>query len=456
MARTAPFNGLRYNPDKITRFEDVVTPPYDVINAAAQEDFEKKNPYNMIQLDLSKSIRQEELTAARYEHAEKLLESWQQEGVLVRDDQPAIYLYTIDYLHPSGRRLTRKGLVCLVELTEFSAGIVKPHEQTFSGVITDRLRLLDTCRTQFSQVFSLYSDANNEVMTTLESVSPQSPLCSVSDKDGCRHALYAVSDETILEKVQHSLLPKALYIADGHHRYTTALQFRKMMEERLGSLPPDSPYNYIMMYLCPMEDEGLSVLPTHRYVRLGADTDADRLAASFEKAFAVSELREGTRESLVAQVIDRMDEERRLHMCFGVYHPGEDRCFFLALKNEAVELIQDKNIPEPLAELDVTVLSELIVDKLLGLDHEKCEQGGLVEYYSDADAAVDAGVKEAAGGEYSPVIFLMNNTPVKQVKEVADQNLVMPHKSTYFYPKILTGLVMNKMVEDERINIPGT
>ena len=307
MALIAPFRALRYNPAKIQRLEEVVTPPYDVIDLQAQAAFAAKNPYNMIHLDLSKNFSADQLTEARYSQARETFAKWQQEEVLVRDNVPAIYLYHTEYSLPSGKRLTRKGLLCLVRLAEFAEGIVKPHEKTFSGVTSDRLSLLDTCHAQFSPIFSLYPDARGEIMTMLETARSAEPLAGATDHDGCNHTIWAVTDPAILAQVRKQFLEKSLYIADGHHRYTTALQFRALMRERLGEVAADSPYNHTMMYLCGMEDPGLSVLPTHRLVRMPEAVALDGLKAKLEQSFVLEEIKkseEKTTTELSKQVKD--------------------------------------------------------------------------------------------------------------------------------------------------------
>jgi len=452
MALIAPLRGLRYNPEKIAQMEDVVTPPYDVIDRQAQAAFAAKNPYNMIHLDLSKNFTAAELTDARYQQARETFQRWQEEGVLLREQEPAIYIYHVEYALPSGRRLTRKGLLCLVQLAEFAEGIVKPHEKTFSGVTSDRLRLLDTCHCQFSPIFSLYPDAEGKVMSLLESACPEKPLCAASDHDGCVHRIWAVSDPEVLAQVRELFKEKSLYIADGHHRYTTALQFRALMRERLGEVAADSPYNHTMMYLCGMEDPGLSVLPTHRLVHLPGKVGADSLAAQLGQGFVLEEIKGGSREYLAGEVLNRMDENAGQATMFGLYHPREDRCFLLTLRDGVMDREFSGKQPASLRELDVVVLSDLILERILSLSHERCEKEGLVEYHSDPDDALDASVKESENADdRTPVLFLMNSTRVAQVKRVADEGLVMPHKSTYFYPKALTGLLLNKIVPEERV-----
>ncbi|MFZ5774431.1 MAG: DUF1015 domain-containing protein [Thermodesulfobacteriota bacterium] len=453
MAVIAPFRALRYNPAKIRDMEEVVTPPYDVIDAQAQAAFARKNPFNMIHLDLSKSVSPEQLTDARYQQARETFADWQAQEVLVRDAEPALYLYHVEYGLPSGRRLTRKGLLSLVRLAEFSEGIVKPHEKTFSGVTSDRLRLLDACHCQFSPIFSLYPDPEGAVMALLEAACPATPLCEVTDHDGCVHRIWAVSDPAVVGKVVALFRDKALYIADGHHRYTTALQFRRLMAERQGAVAEESPYNHTMMYLCGMEDPGLSVLPTHRLVRKPGKVSVDALLATLGRDFDMEEISGSSRESLVEAVLSRMEENPGHATRFGLYHPEEDRCFLLTLADGVMDREFGNQQPACLRELDVVVLSDLILERLLDLSHGRCEAEGLVDYFSDPDEALDVAVKQAEGMEgATPLLFLMNSTRVGQVKRVADENLVMPHKSTYFYPKALTGLLLNKIVPEERIS----
>ncbi|MFH1020813.1 MAG: DUF1015 domain-containing protein [Pseudomonadota bacterium] len=454
MALIAPFRALRYNPAKIQHLEEVVTPPYDVIDLQAQAAFAGKNPYNMIHLDLSKNFTAGQLTEARYRQARETFAKWQQEGVLVRDNEPTIYLYHTEYSLPSGKRLTRKGLLCLVQLAEFAEGIVKPHEKTFSGVTSDRLSLLDTCHAQFSPIFSLYPDAQGQIMTLLEGGRSTEPLASVVDHDGCRHTIWAVTDPAILSQVRALFTEKSLYIADGHHRYTTALQFRALMRERLGRLPGDSPYNHTMMYLCGMEDPGLSVLPTHRLVRMPEAAGLAGLMAKLTQSFIVEEVTGGSREFLVVEVLARMAENSGAATMFGLYHPQEDRCLLLTLRDGIIDEALGGKQPAALRELDVVILSDLILERLLQLDHGRCEKEGLVDYYSDPDTALDIAIKEGESSSgRSPLLFLMNPTLVSQVKRVADEGLVMPHKSTYFYPKLLTGLLLNKIVPEENVPV---
>ena len=453
MARIAPLRAVRYNLEKITSMEDVVTPPYDVIDLQAQNALLQKNPYSMIKLDLTKNIDTNALTEERYLNAKNTFEQWLDEEVLVRDRQPSIYLYYTDYKLPSGKSMTRKGLICLVGLAEFSEGIVKPHEKTFRGVTTDRLRLLDTCRANFSPIFSLYSDKENEILNCLEDARPEEPLYSVADQDGCRHTIWDISHPEVISRVRKMFSDKALYIADGHHRYTTSLQFREEMEKRHGKVTKESVFDYTMMYLCGMEDPGLAVLATHRLVRMPDDLTLPNILKGFEHSFDIFEITGGSRENLVAEVLAQMEELKGKGTSFGFYHPGEDRCFLLTLKDGAMQEACGDKYPKTLRDLDVVVLSDLVIEGVLGLDHDQCVKNNLVAYYSDPDEGLDVAVKEGLGDQAkNSALFLMNPTPVQEVGQVADESLIMPHKSTYFYPKALTGLILNKIVSEEKIS----
>lgn len=449
MALIAPFCGLRFNAPEIVQLEDVVTPPYDVIGVEDKATLLSKNQYNMVQLDLSKNFTKESLTVERYAQARDLFVQWQEENVLIREQLPAIYLYYIDYTHPCGQRFTRKGLVALVQLAEFSEKIIKPHEHTFSEVTADRVRLLDTCRAQFSKIFTVYPDKQGEIINALEEVRPKNPLCTTVDHDGCQHTIWAITDEDVCHQVQKMFKSKALYIADGHHRYNTALQLKKLITERQGTLSDDSPFNYTMMYLCGIEEPGLSILPAHRLVKMPEKIGADKLTEQIAEGFQITEIKG---DNLLDKLLKKMADNNAKNSLFGLYHPAADRYFLLTMKKDAHKHAALTSQPEVLRQLDVVVLSDLIIAQYLGLDYKKCEQEKLIDYYSNPTAAISEAVKLAGcSDKITPVLFLLNHTPVSQVKEVADEGQVMPHKSTYFYPKILTGLLINKLVEGEKV-----
>jgi len=462
MAFIAPFRGVSFNIEKVGSLDDVVTPPYDVISENAVESYTAKNPYSMIRLDITKNPGDTIGDDARYQDVADLFQKWLDLDVLRRDTQPALYLYTVQYKHPSGKTLTRKGIIAQVGLAEFSEGVVKPHEEIFNSVINDRLRLLDTTKAQFSQIFSLYSDEENKVLALMDGATEHDPMGRITDEDGCIHSLYRVTDGAIIMQVQDFFMDKPLYIADGHHRYTTALEYRRLQKKRNSSFTDKDPANHIMMYLCPMEDPGLSVLPTHRLVHWPGKLSFDELCTRLSPWFELEEITGGAREVLLCGVFSRMEEEEegkeagKSAKTFGVYHPGEDRCLLLIVKPEAQKLLSDK--PKQLQDLDVVVLSDVIIQGALELDHKRCEADNLIRYFSDPDEAMDVAVKTCHDNgteKKTPLLFVMNSTRVKQVKRVADEGLIMPHKSTYFYPKIMTGLLFNQLIEGEDVQRLG-
>lgn len=458
MALIAPFKGLRFNQDKIKNLEEVVTPPYDVISEEDAAKFLERNAYSMIQLDLRNNPQaSEQENEGRYLKAKTLFDAWQDDKILIQDEEPSIYLYYIDYTHPSGRKMTRKGIISLVGLAEFSEGIVRPHEKTFDAVVVDRMRLMDECRAQFSQVFSIFNDSQNVVISTLEKSKGSHPDCIVRDHLYNTHTLWRVTDKQALDTVIRYLADKPVYIADGHHRYTTALGCRKNALARNPELPADSPYNFIMMYLCATEDEGLSVLPTHRLLGYPAAITADDVIEKLQQGLNIEEVNGGSREILVAEILARMNESVMTSPVpvFGFYHAGEDRSFLLTLKNKINTYASLAEKPGVLQELDVVILSELLFGGLLGLDHTRLVREKLVSYFSDPDEAIDMAVKKSiADDQHTPLLFLLNPTLVNQVTHVADSGEIMPHKSTYFYPKIVTGLLINKLVDGDKIYMP--
>ncbi len=458
MTTVAPFKGIFFNPTQIPHLEEVVTPPYDVISENEAADFLGKNPYSMIQLDLRNTEGADSDKEEQYKQARDKFTEWQNKEVLVRDEVPAIYLYYIAYTHPSGRHLTRKGLVSLVELAEFSEGVVRPHEKTFDAVIVDRIKLMDFCKAQFSKVFSVFSDPVNEVFSCLEKSREPEPICESQDSFGNTHTLWRVTDQKALAAVSRFFRDRPVYIADGHHRYTTALNCRRRVVEKNGGIEPDNPSNFIMMYLSSMEDEGMSILPTHRLLQYPDTISADRLISKFASGLQVEEISGGSREVLIGEVLSRMEEAELAASpessgTFGLYHPREDRCFLLQLREEIFK--QASVLAEKAAvlrDLDVVVLSELFFGTYLGLDHQHIVRDKLVSYFSDPDAALDVAVKKSLDDDNSTqLLFLLNPTKIKQVTDVADAGEIMPHKSTYFYPKILTGMLINKLVVGEKI-----
>lgn len=442
MATIKAFQGVRYSP-AAGNLEDLTTPPYDVIGKNAEAAYGARSPYNIINLDITKDpgggLNKDQ---KRYVRPARLLRTWLEKNILSRDQSEGLYPYDIKYTVAGGDTLIRKGFIGLVKLEEFETGIIKPHEQTFGSVAEDRLELMRSCRAQFSQVFSCYSDPANRV-TDLLTESRGEPVLVTADGDDGVHSLYQICSKAVIEAVCQEFVDKSLYIADGHHRYQTALAYRN--EIRAGKRGEDGPEGYIMMYLCPMEDEGLTILAPHRLLRFPGVLTAGDLMERLQYFFKIEEIGGASRELLLGELLLRMREDRRNQRdvnVFGCYHPGADRSFLLTLKDGAGAKIEVRN--DCLRELDVVILSHLLIKKSLDMKADDIEAGNLLTYHSDVHEALDISVKICAAREdQTPLLFLINPTTIEQVKRVSDEGLFMPHKSTYFYPKIISGMVMN-------------
>ena len=455
MAIIAPLKGVRYDPDTAGPLEDIVAPPYDVVSKNEEASYASRSPFNIIRLDItSEPGWQGDLNRKRSKKSADLFDRWLKEGVLLRDQEPSFYPYDITYQRPDGSLCIRRGFVCLVQLTAFDQGEVKPHAHAFRTVIDDRLELTRHCRAQFGQVLSLFSDPHGDVIKTLDDTSNIS-ISTVTDANGNIHTLRKVVDKDAIVKIQNLIARKNLYIADGHHRYLSALAYQKELK-RSGTFSGDRPENFIMMCLSPMEDNGLLILPAHRLIKFPGPLTASDVTDRLQNIFDLKELKEGSRETIINDLLSRMDEEQlindRRRTCFGFYHPGEDRGFMLKLMDSKRQDL--KRYQPSLRELDVIAFSEFIVDQVLQLDEELCEQENLITFHRDTSDMLDISVKMATmeGGD-TPLLFLLNRPRLEQVKNLSEQGQLMPPKSTCFFPELVSGLVLNRLIENEKILI---
>ena len=455
MAIIAPLKGVRYDADTAGPLEDIVTPPYDVVSKNEEASYASRSPFNIIRLDITSDPgRQSDLNRKRSKKSADLFDKWLKNGVLLRDQEPSFYPYDITYQIPDGSICTRRGFICLVQLTTFDQGEVKPHAQAFGTVIDGRLELNRHCRAQFGQVFSLFSDPHGDVIKTFDDSSNIS-IATLTDANGNVHTLRKVVDKDTIVKIQKLIAQKDLYIADGHHRYLAALAYQKELK-RSSTFSDERPGNFIMMCLSPIENNGLLILPTHRLIKFPGLLRVSEVTDRLQSIFVIKELMEGSRETIINELLSRMDEEQLINdchrTCFGFYHPGEDRGFLLKLMDSKRRDL--KGYHPSLRELDVIAFSEFIVDQVLQLDEELCEQENLISFHRDTSDMVDISVKMATmnGGD-TPLLFLLNRTNMVQVKNVSDQGQLMPPKSTCFFPELISGLVLNRLIEDEKILI---
>jgi uncharacterized protein (DUF1015 family) len=421
--RIEPFHGLFFDPRRCGDLAGVVAPPYDLIDPQRQEQLYRRSPYNVIRIELGRE-------ADRYASAASMLAQWISEGVLKRAPVPAIHLYTQKFSF-EGRDYTRKGVIVTLRLEEFAPGKILPHERTFAAAKQDRLQLLIAAQVNSSSIFGLYPGSHPELERLEQETLRHEPNYAVRDDLGITNELRTISEREAIVTVQRELAKVRLLIADGHHRYETALNYRRLRRAQEHEPPALKPYDYVMITLTSCSDPGLLILPTHRVVRRidpRAARDFDRRAAEY---FMMEEL--AGPEDLLSRL--RQQGSGVLGIALAGSKPR-----LLRLKEPSMMASAAAQMAPEVRRLDVSVLHALILDRLLGIDEAAVKSGSLIEYTVDARAAL-AQVREgkAAGA------FLMNPPSITDVEKVSDSGATMPEKSTYFYPKLLTGLVMNPL-----------
>ncbi len=446
MAEIAPFRGLRYNPEKIPDLAQVVIPPYDVISPEEQQAFHERSPYNFIRLELGLQAPEDSSEDNPHTRAAAWMRQWKHEGILVRNPAPSIYCYELDYKTGSERVKTRRGFICALRLEDFSSGRIRPHEKTFQAIKDERLALMLACNANLSPVFALYPDSNAEIHSALASGRRGDPVVSFTDFAGMTHRVWPVADQPILNRVRKLMPDKPIFIADGHHRYETALNYRNVLRERYGSGKPNASYEFIMVYLTDMTENGLTILPTHRLLRNLGEWDCERLVEGAKSLFHVERFESENGGELRWKEAIRAGGLRK-DTTIGFYCKETACIYVLTAKRDVVSsLLAQKGTPVPLRTLDVVVLDQIVLRDLLGLSEQFLADERNISFMHDFAEALEA-VKSSrfdAG-------FFINHTRIEQVREVASAGLIMPHKSTYFYPKVISGLVMNPLLPGEEI-----
>jgi len=439
VAKIAPARGLYYNPQKVVDLSLVATPPYDVITPEEERRYRKRHPYNIIRLILPLG----EGGVDRYQEAAHYKQAWEKEGVLIRDTKPSLYPYQQVFTSPAGETRQRNGFISLIKLEPWGQGSIIPHEGTSPKPVEDRLSLMEACGANLSQVFALYSDPAGAVEEQLKQIWTSSPRYEFRDDDGVIHRLWQVDDRTVIAAVAKAMQDKTILIADGHHRYKTALMYRDRMREQYPSYTERSPFEYTMLYLTPIEGEGLLILPTHRLVIPREPFDLDGFYTALKKYFSFTVFSfnyAGGEKRAREDFFKALDTRIQDRYTFGLYIGSEKRYIQLIFNDKinVKELLE--GYPEVLQELDVTLLDGFILKGLLRVDQEAV---GLSKGRNEA-------LEEVHQGRYSAA-FLLNPPSIQQVKRVVDAGEVMPRKTTFFYPKVATGLVIYKIVPDEEV-----
>ncbi len=447
MAKIAPFRGLTYNFTKITNLAQIITPPYDIISEKEQEGYYNTHPNNIIRLELGKKKATDNDTDNRYTRAATYLKEWEKDGIIIRAKKETIYLtsHSYDPGDGSGTKV-RWGFMSLVKIEEEGSGIILPHEKTFSAHKDDRLKLLKACSTQLSQVFGLYDDAGSRILNTLRKFTAAAPDASFTFTDGTGHKMWCIADPEALAKVAGLMDKKTIFIADGHHRYETSRNFRNYMREKHGK-GADKSYEYVMMYLTDMGEDGLTILPSHRLIKMDRPFDPALFLEKAAPCFNIEKLKiERSDEVKFAIGLKTALAQNGLKTpSFIFYSKKEQKFYLMGLKKGAADEFLNDLHPS-LAKLDVIILSRLILEKVMEFTRADMDNDALFHYNSNIASTVSL----VDSGEFD-IAFLINPTKIEQVQEIASASQVMPRKSTYFYPKVLTGMVLNKIDPDDCI-----
>jgi uncharacterized protein (DUF1015 family) len=425
MANIAPFAALRYDQTVAGSMDKLVTQPYDKIDRALQQKYYDRDPHNIVRVIFNKENVAD--TETPYPDAAKTLQEWIKSGVVKEDGEPAIYVY-YQVFKFSGQTYTRKGFIASVQLEEKG---VRAHEHTLAGPKADRLRLLRATETNDENIFLLFSDPAGEAVTIMDNaIAKTTPLIDCTDDYGETHKVWAIKDPAAIAAIQKLVAPKELFIADGHHRFETAVNYMNEAKAKGWKAVGNQGFDHRMMALFPMEDPGLVIFPTHRLVKNVENFDGNKLLAAIGKNFAVEPM------ATVQDLINAMNQHKK-HV-FGMAATGTPAPFyFLKLKDSKVMDQQLPNISAASRQLDVTVLHKLILENELGIDKAKLEAFTHVEYVRHREDAIDK-----LGKNGIQASFLLRPTDVADVKDVASLGERMPQKSTDFYPKLLAGLVM--------------
>jgi len=429
MAHIMPFRGTRFT-QRAGALDVLVTLPYDRIEHGLQDEYYNRSEYNICRVIKGREFETDTPDDNVYTRAAMAWRDWLHAGIVAEDPEPAIYAYyqTFDV---GGREFTRRGFIAMVELEDYSSGGVKPHERTLEGPKADRLNLLKETHTHFGQIFQLYRDDDNEVADLLADYTSREPLAEagIPEQSRVTHRIWPVTDPTAIRALQETMESRPLFIADGHHRYETALNYRNyMLQDYTGTITGHDP-RYAMMTMVGMSDPGLVVLPTHRVIHDVANFDIQRMLAGLGAWFSVQELQSFEQ---VEQHLAVAKSEH--HNGYGLYWGG--RFWYFELKDRAVmeQLCPDQG--KAWRSLDVAVLHELVLERVLGISKQAQAAKANISYERVARQAME----DVDDGTHQAAVF-MNPTKLEQIRRVAGRGEMMPQKSTDFYPKLVTGLV---------------
>lgn len=422
MAEIRPFNGILFNTKQVSA-SDVLAPPYDVISDVEVENLKQKSPYNAVHL-----IRPEGSGDNKYTNAAHLFSTWRKESILVQNKEPCFYRYNqIFSIEGQDKPITRRGFIAAVRLHPFDEKVILPHERTLRGPKIDRFKLMTATSAHFSQIFGFYSDPKEFLNDVFSSIENQPPCIDGITDDGTRHVLWAVSDASVVTKIQEALKDLSIYIADGHHRYETMLALKEQQNDDC-----DAPSNFGTFFLVNKDDPGLIVLPIHRLIHSISDFNSKEFVSFLQEFFTMKTIVDGVKDS--HQTTELLKQEGNKQPTIGMVFPHDDDLVLLSPKENVVRSSLPHN--KVLADLDVTLLHNIILEKLLGIDKIALEEQRHVFYVKSTTQAL-----EKINDNTSQVGFLLNPTKTKQICDVADSDECMPQKATFYFPKIASGIV---------------
>lgn len=437
MATVNPFCGLRYDTEKFPDLNAVTAPPYDDVSAEKQQALYEKSDYNVIRLDLGVDLPEDTETENRYTRSAAYMKRWMDEKKLVLEEKPAFYIceqiFSMGDERPSH---SIKGIIGAVRLEEFSQEGIVPHEETISKVKEDRMQLMKATASNLSSVYALYMDDDKTVARLLEEQSDRTPDLAFVTDENVNTRIWIVTDEDLNCRISGLFGDKQLFVADGHHRYETALAYSRMRHKEDGTADGTMAYDYVMMMLVSMSDGGLFIFPTHRMIRGLERFDETLLIGRLTEEFTISKIyfTEGDYAEIITDRLANSVNET----LFGLY-TGMNHYYLLKLKDSTNLDLLAEGKSEAYKHLDVTVLHKLILEKYMGIDEESVNEQRNLVYTHDAHHAVEA----VQRGDFN-CVFLMNPPKLSEIKAVAQANEKMPQKSTHFWPKPVTGIVMNK------------
>lgn len=421
MAVISPFRGVRFNNKKINEIKSIVDSSGNSVS---------KNLPNIPELfDIAYHHSDNKEDLAKQRQVQELFDSWMAEEILIQESTHCLYLHKTNFTHPSGKTLTKLALICLVRIEDIEENFVKPHKKTSQQITKDSISFLQNAKAQFNPVSALFSDRGNIVFDLLQTEQKQHLLTLEGDK-GSEHYLWKIEQPDIINSVQHFFENKEIYLTEGHETYNAVINNKLFLQETDSTFSSSHPANYFMVCLSQLENKDFTILPTHLLVHFPDTISLNMIVDNLQRSFKITCFNQGTRENVIVQILNRMDEldaadSKKQHCSIGIYHPNED-----------CGLLVEKVAASSVSQIDTNTLTREILPNILDSLDTSSELNPLIQYFIDADEALDICVKKSISSfDETQLLFLMNPVRVEQIITFADSNELMPLEATYFFPK---------------------